>query len=60
MRYAEVLLGVSKLQDKSQFDTQMNGFKENVKYASSQNLKDYFESNCSQPEVNQLVQSGWK
>ena len=60
MRYAEVFLGVSKLQDKSQFDTQMNGFKENVKQASPQNLKDYFESNCSQPEVNQLVQSGWK
>jgi uncharacterized protein YecT (DUF1311 family) len=60
IRYAEVFLGVSKLQDKSQFDTQMNGFKENVKQASPQNLKDYFESNCSQPEVNQLVQSGWK
>jgi hypothetical protein len=60
IRYAEVFSGVSKLQDKSQFDTQMNGFKENVKQASPQNLKDYFESNCSQPEVNQLVQSGWK
>lgn len=60
MRYTEVFLGISKLQDKSQFDAQMNGFRESVKQASPQNLKDYFESNCSQPEVNQLVQSGWK
>jgi uncharacterized protein YecT (DUF1311 family) len=60
IRYAEVFAGVSKLQDKSQFDAQMNGFRESVKQASPQNLKDYFESNCSQPEVNQLVQTGWK
>ena len=59
-RYTEVFLGISKLQDKSQFDLQMNGFRESVKQASPQNLKDYFESNCSQPEVNQLVQNGWK
>lgn len=60
IRYAEVFVGVSKLQDKSQFDAQMNGFRESVKQASPQDLKGYFESNCSQPEVNQLVQSGWK
>lgn len=60
IRYTEVFLGISKLQDKSQFDAQMNGFRESVKQASPQNMKDYFESNCSQPEVNQLVQSGWK
>ncbi len=60
IRYTEVFLGVSKLQDKSQFDAQMNGFRESVKQASPQDLKGYFESNCSQPEVNQLVQSGWK
>ena len=60
IRYAEVFVGVSKLQDKSQFDAQMNGFRESVKQASPQDIKGYFESNCSQPEVNQLVQSGWK
>lgn len=60
IRYTEVFLGISKFQDKSQFDAQMNGFRESVKQASPQNMKDYFESNCSQPEVNQLVQSGWK
>jgi len=60
IRYAEVFVGVSKLQDKSQFDSQMNGFRESVKQASPQDIKGYFESNCSQPEVNQLVQSGWK
>ncbi len=60
IRIAEVFVGVSKLQNKSQFDEQFNGYKESVKQASPQDMEGYFESNCSQPEVNQLVQSGWK
>lgn len=62
IRMAEVFVGISKLQNSSQFEAYFNnpGFKESVKRASAKELTNYLSTHCSQPEVNQLVQTGWK
>ncbi len=62
IRMAEVFVGISKLQNRSQFEAYFNnpGFKESVKRASAKELTNYLSTHCSQPEVNQLVQTGWK